>query len=100
MPKPKATENSYMLPHGPRPTMTARRTIERPMSTAAAQVAAMAKALLVAPGGELELPGSVRPRTPGEPPNATVAVAFPAAAVADARPRRAMATPEWARIVV
>ena len=50
MPKAKATENSYMLPHGPRPTMTARRTIERPMSTAATQVAEMAKAPLVVPG--------------------------------------------------
>ncbi len=64
MPKAKATENSNMLPHGPRPTMTARMSIERPMSTAATQVAEMAKAPLVVPGAE---PGSPSV-TVAEPP--------------------------------
>ena len=60
MPKAKAIENSNMLPHGPRPTMTARMSIERPMRTAATQVAEMAKAPLVVPGAE---PAS-RPASP------------------------------------
>ena len=42
-----------MLPHGPRPTMTARRIIELPISTAATHVAEMAKAPLVTPGIEV-----------------------------------------------
>src|SRR5436309_2420536 len=79
MPHPKATPKSNMLPHGPRPTRIARRSMDRPRKSQAPQAAPMAIPAMPAAGPAANGPPAREPR--GPVPRLTVPIAdTPAAA--------------------